>query len=437
MRKIFVTLLILCLALSAYDVPLIHAQAQRGPRSEYLDTYFYASPDPCYFALKAGEIDIMAWPISGWMYTDAIEDPNIILTPLTRTYMMYGFNFNVNGTINTYKGVDSPLNNETFRKALAFLVDKDYIVYGIFDGCAERIDVPLPAAQSDWWNTSVCYPNYPYEYDPVQAEQLLDEKDFVDRDGDSIRNYPVGWPKRKDGPNLDPIIFYVDCTDSVRVAMAKTLRDAMRGIGIPVDFREQHPLFMYDEIMVKHNYHIFMGSQLVNSVPTYMCILGIYSFMFASFGKQWTYAHLWRWWPKIKKIVENSGLKELYTKLWLAPNWQKALDYTKLIQGIYTEHSFEVPVCSIKSHFAYRKNIAGIANEKGYGIDNPYTFLNAYRTDNPEQPIRVGIIGEPGSLNILYSSYLQDYMCLDKIYAGLISYNPYNKAIRQPWVAQD
>jgi len=313
MRNILTILIILCLVLSAYDVPLVHAQTQKGPRSEYLDIYFYASPDPCYFALKAEEIDIMAWPISGWMYTDAIADPNILLTPLAHTYMMYGFNFNVNGTINTYRGVDSPLNNETFRKALAFLVSKDYMISAIFEGCAERIDVPLPAAQSDWWNTSVCYPNYPYEYDPVQAEQLLDEKDFVDRDGNGVRNYPVGWKKRPDGPDLDDIIFYVDSTDSVRVAMARTLRDAMQDVGIPVDLREWHPLFLYGEIMVHHNYHIYMGSQLVNSLPVYLCILAVFTFMSASFGRQWTYANLWQHWKQEYTWPPRPGVGDIVT----------------------------------------------------------------------------------------------------------------------------
>jgi len=435
--KTSAVLMLLCLTLAIFQVPLVHAGSQKGPRSDMLDINFYYSLELCYAGLKAGEIDIMAYPITEDMYDNLIYDENVLLAPYPDAYEMRGFNLNINETINTYKGVTSPLNDTTFRKALAFLVDKDFIVNGIFEGFAERVDVPFPAAQSDWWNTSVCYPNYPYEFSFDQAEQLLDEAGFVDRDNDSIRNYPIGWPKREEGPNLDPIVFCVDSTDGQRAAMGHSLRDNMLAVGIPVHFLEDSPYLLFGRIMVDHDYHIYVGSQISYRYPIWWCILVIGVFTFLSFGQQWEYAELWQYMPYIHKILETTGINPLLQKIWCASSWDETVESVKKAQGIYVENVFEIPVCSINSYFAYRKNLAGIVNEQGFGIDNAYTFLNAYRTDDSTQPIRVGIVNKPMLLNPLYSVWQQDYQCLDKIYAGLLSYQPYCTAIDQPWVAQD
>jgi len=337
--------------LSVFSIPSVRAQTQKGPRSGQLDIVCFASPFSCFNALQAGMIDMMTWPLDDNQYEQAIYDSNIILTPLTKTYMMYGVNFNVNKTIDTYRGVDSPLSDETFRKALACLVDKDYTIANYFKFKAERIDVPIPVSQSDWWNTSVTYPNYPYEFNIARAEQLLDSRGFADTDGDGWRNYPLDWkPPQKAGANLDPIIFYVNSLDDIRVHMAENLRDHMEAIGIKTDLRERPAGVLYVPILVDHDYHIYMGSQMVNSMPIYLAILGVFVFMYASFGNQMTYANLWEYWSSdyfegkigIGDILQQVGLSDLYDRLWQSMSYDEIMRYAKLAQGIYTENCFEV-----------------------------------------------------------------------------------------------
>jgi ABC-type transport system substrate-binding protein len=311
------------------------------------------------------------------------------------------------------------------------------MVNDILEGNARRIDVPLPASQSDWWNTSVCYPNYPYEFNPDRAKQLLDNEGFADRDNDGKRNYPMGTKQREAGPNLDPIILYVDIDDRIRTLMAESLAYQMNAAEIPVDLRECHGFQLYAPIITNHDYHIFVGSQLVNSIPFYLATICIFMFMYPSFGTQLEYPNFWRWWPQIRETIEHTGYMQICDELWKSLTWEDALRIVKQVQGMYTDNAFEVPVCSIKSYFAYRNDVAGIVNEDEYGPDSLYTYLNAYRTDNQTAPVRVGIIRSPEMLNILYSNGLYDYQCLDKIYAGLISFQPYSPTVAQPWVAQD
>lgn len=439
-EQLLATLLFCVLLTTLFQTSPVQAQTQKGPRSPGLDIYSYTCPELCYVALKLGSIDIMAWPLSTSMYKEISGNPglNLLLAPYTNSYEMLGYSFNTNQTINTYgHTVNSLLNNETFRKALAFLVNKNYIIDHIFECFAERIDVPFPKAQEDWWNTSVSYPNYPYEYNPSQAQAILDGAGFQDIDHDGTRNYPAGWGGRPGRPNLDRIVFYVENNDQSKTAMGNLLRDEMISIGIPVDYRERSSSVIYSEVTVGRDYHIYVGSQVAYAVPIWFAFLGTLVFSASFLGQQYRYAELWEYMNYINWNLYSVGLAPLLKKVMRASSWEEQIQNAKDAQGVYVQHAFEIPVCSLKSYFAYSKKLAGMVDEKGFGTDNPYTYLNAYRTDNPSQPIRIGLVSDPMQMNILYSSRQPDYQVLDKIYTGLIYHDPYDPSIDQPWIAQD
>ncbi|UCG37159.1 MAG: hypothetical protein JSV64_02475, partial [Candidatus Bathyarchaeota archaeon] len=152
-RALGISLLILTASTLA-SIPMV--SAAHGPRTEDLIINFYSSVESAYAALKAGSIDLLAhtgWSIglplhdgkqfSADLYYDAISDPNIVLAPLAGMDVV-GYDFNNNHTIPSYPGVRSPMTYLSFRQALAFLVDKDFIVDAIKGGLAQRIDVPIP-----------------------------------------------------------------------------------------------------------------------------------------------------------------------------------------------------------------------------------------------------------------------------------------------------
>jgi hypothetical protein len=90
---------------------------------------------------------------------------------------------------------------------------------------------------------------------------------------------------------------------------------------------------------------------------------------------------------------------------------------------------------SYSSYWAYAKTLVGVVNENGYGIENPYTFMNAYRVGGG--PIRMATISGPDRLNILHSQWYFEYAVLDRVYTGGMSVQPYDLAVDQPWVIQD
>lgn len=435
------TLLLSVLLSTLFQIPSAYAQTQRGPRSPYLDLIFYTRPDICFTALQQGDIDIMAYPITDdLLYDAAVSDPDILLAPYTDSNQIYGFNFNSNETISTYgHEIASPLNNTNFRKALAYLIDKNRIISDAFDWFADRIDVPFPLSQKDWWNTSVTYPNYPYEFSWLEAEALLDASGFIDRDRDGWRNYPIGWPGREGGPNLDPIVLCVEwgMYNKPEYIMADILRDEMESLGIPVYWDELYLYDLYYTVLVDRNYHIFAGSQIVYRAPIWWYALAVLVFTFPFGSQHYTYPDFGEYLYIAKTIGQYVKLMDTLKTAVHGLDWDTVLLNIKKAQGIYVENAFEIPVCSLRSYIAYRKTLAGVVDEKGFGIDNPYTFLNAYRVDSLNQPIRVGLVSEPMRMNILYSGWQPDYMALDRIYAGLLNYNPYDTAVDNPWIARD
>ena len=87
------------------------------------------------------------------------------------------------------------------------------------------------------------------------------------------------------------------------------------------------------------------------------------------------------------------------------------------------------------SYTAYRKELVGVVNMNGYGLENDYTFLNGYK--RAYFPIVFGAVGTWSQLNVLYSHSECENAFLHRIYPSLLAKNPYDLAVDVPWVAQD
>lgn len=372
---------------------------KNGPRSDEVHAYFYDTSDDAWSALVAGEVDITTWPLTIDQFEEAILDPNIIVVSNSLLDMVV-FDFNNNLTIPTYPDVLSPMSNVNFRRALAYLIDKDYIVDTICGGLAQRIDVPIPYPLSSWWNTSVTGSNYPYPYDPERAALTLDESGFDDHDGDGVRNYPYDWPGRETGPNLDPIIFYFRIDDTWRMKAALHLADNMEALGIPVDLR---PCSYLPYEVWNHDYHIYTNKwERLRRYPTYLYNL----------------YHSESWISFVDSPEPDSD-DYYWEKLLTATSLDEAMEACKKGQGELVHNCVSVWLWSTVSYFAYRNNLVGIVNMEGYGPINRYTLMNAYKTDNT--PIKVA------------SKYYFDVETPD----SLVVPNPYDLTVDQPWIAQD
>lgn len=439
----FMLTLILTFSILA-NVPM--ALATQGPRTDDLIIFFYGSVEVAYAALKAGDIDMLAY--TGWsaglplhngkqftsnLYADAISDSNIILAPLAGNDIA-GFDFNNNWTIQTYPDIRSPMSYLSFRQALAFLVNKPLIRDTFKGGFAYEIDVPIPYSQSGWWNPNVTGMGYPYSYNPLTAETYLDADGFIQGttpNPDYDPAFPGSAPNIRihpdSGVDLDPIIFYIRIDDSAMREAGHLLAFNMRKHGIPVDPIEGPIEMLNHFVMGMRDYHIYTGGWIVKKWPIYL-----YKLYHSDFWSQNGANHVTGF-----NSTGGSNYPELddeLRQLWLSPAYAGSVIPCNNAQRIMIDECLSVWLYSSQSYVAY-SNLLGIVNMDGYGPINKYTFLNAYKSDG--SPIVVGLVSSPNSLNVLYSTWIYDWLCLDRIYSHLMNEAPYDLSVDQPWVAQD
>jgi ABC-type transport system substrate-binding protein len=101
------------------------------------------NPDSLYQALKTGQIDFMARYISPDQLSDAQNDPNLeVVSSLDFGFYYLAFNL---------KKPDKPfLANRLFRHAIAYLIDRDYIVNTLLQGQGIALATPVPPCYGDY-----------------------------------------------------------------------------------------------------------------------------------------------------------------------------------------------------------------------------------------------------------------------------------------------
>lgn len=254
-------------------------------------------------------------------------------------------------------------------------------------------------------------------------------------------------PHPKEGLDLDPIIICVRSDQAQRLAAGRYLAHQLRMMGIPVSLIEEPKEVLYPKVMVNRDYHIYTGSW---SLDQYAVTNG-YSMYHSDF-----------WFPGGSNYVTGMNeynqpnypdLDDALEELYSADNMTEAEFWSDITQEIAIEHCISVWLYSPVSYYAYRKNLVGIVNMDGYGPVNKYTYLNAYKVDNPEtpedesqEPIKIGLPNAPINLNPLYSAvnpftpdvnYAGWKVMDETVYTHLTNKQPYALDIDAPWVTQD
>ena len=444
MKKVSFAIMAILMTLLTFSPLAVNSYSPRHCKG--LDVYFYESPDTAFAALLAGEIDFMQWSLTEEQYNDACLTPDLQLAGYAENGMME-FDLNNNYTIAQHYPIRNPLNDLEFRRAIAQATDKNHICNVICKGFAVRIDCPLCAPQKGYGNETCCGPEpaYPYPYDTDAANARLDAAGFDDYDTDNVRNYPLDWPGVegvigvRDEPNLHDIDLCIRKLHGHRNAAGTLLGNTLKDVlNIPVWFHYGTSDDLFPIVMGDRNYHIYTGGWNLGRYPTYL--YGLF--------------HPSNWFPDGSNYVTGMNetnqpnypdLDEDLEAVEYAPDMGSFTNACKRATGkLVCDYCVNIPLWSYASWWAYSRFLVGICNMDGYGLENTYTFLNAYKVDNPatpgdesQDPIHMGTIHAPKDLNILYSTWYYDYAVLDRFSASLLSVNPYNLALDQPWIAQD
>jgi ABC-type transport system substrate-binding protein len=384
-----------------------------------------------FAAFEAGDIDIVDWPLDPThveQYSQAPDNETIILAKFNEIGM-YEFDVQNNETIQARPGVKTATSDMYFRTALACLADKDYIVTNILGGYAARLDGPIMPWMGSYFDPDV----HAFSYDPVEAARYLALGGFTDSDSDGIINYPVDWPGRETGPNLDPLIFYIRADDIYRRKPAGedyVLR--LEAAGIPVDDRVVPRAVTAIEVMQEHNFDLYTGGWSLSRDPDWMYYLYHIDFYWHP-GPDYDYNHFDD--PILMGYLEDiafattigdavTATHNAQKRGWNAPD--------DAIPGVCVH----IPLWATSGYTAYRRPMAYAVNSVASGTTNGWTMLVSYNTTNfYGHTIRWGFKSDVQMLNPLYSNWVWDNYVLAEIFDGTLAVNPYNLALDMPWVA--
>ena len=421
----------------------------RGPRMASLTIKYYSDSNTLYDALKTGEVDVTNLELNKTQMEDAFNDANI-QTAISPSFSILQFDLNNNATIPTYPDLTSPTAYKTFRQGIAYLVNKTHIVNDIFS-YAHRIDSPIPRPYGDWWvDWSVSQydsygnllGNYPYEYDLSLADYYFNQSGFV-QGNETNPYYNASFPNSaqflrihpETGITMEPLIFYARNDIEHRVEAARTLRDSLRVMGVPVDLFEVNLVTFYNKVLIEGDYHVVLGgwSWTPPPYPTGPDFLDIYTSKYAvTEGTMTNYVQF-----------RNTTYDEFAHEAVYPSNLTLAREAALKCQRILVEEAVCVWLLT-RSHVMGYRNMYGVANSVNSElVDNRWTFLAAQMQAANDTEIDYGVARPPTALNIVtHYTFASTQDCLDRIYDTLLTFSPYDRIPNSgtepmPWMAED
>jgi len=446
---------ILALTFMPVEVSAPGTYEKFGPRIDLLSIKVYtAGRDTEFAAFKAGQIDIIDWPLDKTTYDTIKTNPNYIVKDLTMADMY-------NLEMNCMKWPTSDVN---FRRAVAHVINKTgffQTVLGSFSGALMETIIPTGCGLDQWYNNGsrTDYPdsNYvPYDFDTAEAADILDAAGFT--------VIPSGYPdagKRQDphkapGYTLDPLLFYIRLDDPDRDAIGTMVALELAALGIPLVDGGLHRLktVCWTEVMMyPYNYHLYTGGWGPWKDPDY-----IYDMYHSLFGTGW----LPKSWANNYVFFDNSTFDDWAEDLKFAPNLESAWGPAMMCQKILHDEVPMVPLWHSAGASAMRSKYGHFAGEEKYwdddwlgsvnsvypsGMSNPtlncrWTFMNAHASgfergtqavDNIPMVLRYGFMNDADVLNPVHADFYWDWEVLDKIYDYLTLFNPFTGQ-EIPWM---
>ena len=184
---------------SGDDIPMVSA----------LEFHFYPDYPAIYAAYTEGELDGVSQVMqSDIALAQARTDMQLFSAPLS-TYV---------GVIFNLQNPDVPfLQDATVRRALYHALDRERLLDDVVGGHGVLASSPIP---SNNWGHAPDTPSY--NYDPDEAQRLLNESGWVDTDGDGTRD--------KDGLPMQLILLTND--GPTRIALIEQIAADWRAVGV-------------------------------------------------------------------------------------------------------------------------------------------------------------------------------------------------------------
>ncbi len=293
---------------------------------EYVKTItfrIYNTLDTAVLALKRGDVQFIDWSIPPGYYNQLKTDPNIGATIVDDQGFFYlAFNMRI-----------QPMKDLAFRQAVAYSIDKDYIVTTLMQGYGTKGTVPISITSGAYVNTSAIPP----PFDLNAAQNVLDKAGYkVGADG--WRHMPDGSPIKE--TILTPPKDYDPIRAEAGIMIQSNLQKIKLNIqSIPTDFDT-----IVSKAFVQVSFDMYILGWGVGSFPeTYL----------EDFFASWNAAPVGYNTPGYSNPKVDKLLIEIRTDM----NTQDRINKIKEIEGILVH---DLPYDTLyyrKNIMAYRKDI--------------------------------------------------------------------------------
>jgi peptide/nickel transport system substrate-binding protein len=417
---------------------------QWGPRAKDFLMKFHPNDAAEFTSLELGDIDIVEWPLTKTFYTKWQSPPwneSISIVGAGPEWGMYIMDINNNYSMPD--GTHNPANDSSFRLALWYLIDRNFIAANIFEGMASPLWSPVAAAAPDAWKNPACVNAYPYSQASAIAE--------LEANGYTINT--------ETGKRIDPvtgldvnlqIVYRVD--HPYRRDTGIWFCTQLAAVNIGYTAWPLNSPGCQAKVMTNKDFTTYTGGWgLGVDVPD--TLYGLFHPIAYSGAGYWSpnYGHY-------TDAIANAIIENAEFSATLADAIPYVLDW----QERYIDPEW-VPAPTLVSNMiyhAYRKYYGhwageeqywdlpwkGIVNRPGVGIgayNSFWTFMSMYPEDvalNNKAPgsynIRWGWkVSSASTLNPIYGSWVWDWAVMNWIYDTLIGLNPFLTTEDKPWMS--
>jgi ABC-type transport system substrate-binding protein len=239
-----------------------------GPYIDGIIFKVFGTSDAAILALKKGTIDMFWWGVQPGYMEDLRSNPNIELFQNEKSSLYY-MGFNVR---------KPPFNDPNLRRAIATLVDEDFIIKRILQGYGVKMHSIVPPGNAFWYCPEV--PKY---------GEGLDREARIKKAFDILRNAGYTWqvaPVEASGkvvngegiklPNGQPMENFTILTppadyDPHRAMCGMMMQEWLRMVGIPAYSKPMAFGALLQQVKARHDFDAFvMGYGNLSLDPDYL-----------------------------------------------------------------------------------------------------------------------------------------------------------------------
>ncbi|MEZ5275067.1 MAG: ABC transporter substrate-binding protein [Opitutaceae bacterium] len=244
------------------------------------------------------------------------------------------------------------LNRREFRRALSLAINREAIIKAEFLGMGEPAQAD-PGLDSPFHNEDLY--RSAIEYDPEEANRLLDEVGLTGRDADGFRTLPDG----------SPMVWFIPYRSNTLPGPFQFVIDDWAAVGIRAIARQVSDGLISAQRMAA-NYEIYIHSAYVDFVPIWDPT------PFVPFSGGGLHAPLWAIWfesrfrashhmaaPEVEPPPEGHFIRRIfdnYLKAMTAPSREEGLRYFQEILETTSEELFMVSIASPPPAIAVIRN---------------------------------------------------------------------------------